>query len=103
MKLPRAKDYGIRFGMSTTITIGKAGRLVVPKSVRDRLHLREGSRLRVDVVADRLEMTPEVDEAKIEKRGKRRVLVGTPGFNAVNAVQAMRDEYLDRLAGRHGK
>ena len=89
--------------MSTTITLGKAGRIVVPKTIRDRLHLREGSRLRVEVVADKLEFTPEVDEVKIEKRGGLPVITGWKGFNAAKAVNEMREEYLDRLAGKHRK
>ena len=47
--------------MNATITVGKAGRIVVPKIMRDRLHLREGSRLRVEVVTGKLEFTPEAD------------------------------------------
>ena len=86
--------------MSTTITLGKAGRIVVPKGMRDLLHLREGSRLRLDVVADKLEVTPEADEISIEKRGKRRVVVGWKGFDAAKAVTAAREEYLERLEGR---
>ncbi len=100
MGLQRGNMRGIKVGMSTTITVGKAGRIVVPKRVRERLHLREGSKLRLAVVADRLEMTPEVEEAKTEKRGKRRVIVGWKGFDASKAVDAMREEYLDQLAGR---
>ena len=87
--------------MSTTITVGKAGRIVIPKVMRDRLHLREGSRLRVEVVADKMEFAPEVDEVKIVKRGKRRVIVGWKGFDAAKAVNEMREEYMDRLAGKH--
>ena len=89
--------------MSTTITVGKAGRIVVPKFVRDRLNLREGSRLRVEVVADKLEFTPEADAVQIVKRGKRRVVVGWKGFDAAKAVNEMREEYMDQLAGKHRK
>ena len=89
--------------MSTTITVGKAGRIVVPKIMRDRLHLREGSRLRVEVVADKLEFTPEADAVQIVKRGRRRVVVGWKGFDAGRAVNEMRDEYMDRLAGKDRK
>ena len=67
-------------GVSTIVTVGKAGRIVIPKAMRDRLHLREGSRLLVEIVGDKLEFTPEPDEVKIEKRGKRRVIVGWKGF-----------------------
>ena len=89
--------------MSTTITVGKAGRIVVPKIMRDRLHLREGSRLRVEVVADKLEFTPEADAVEIVKRGKRRVVVGWKGFDAAKAVTEMREEYMDHLAGKQRK
>jgi AbrB family looped-hinge helix DNA binding protein len=96
-RLQRGTDCGTIGAMSTTITLGKAGRLVVPKSVRERLHLREGAKLRLEVVADRLEMTPEVEEVAIEMRGKRRVVVGWEGFDAVKAVEATREERLDGL------
>ena len=89
--------------MITTITVGKAGRIVVPKAMRDRLDLREGSRLRVEVVVDRLEFTPEADAVKIVKRGKRRVVAGWKGFEAGKAVNEMREANMDRLAGKHRK
>jgi len=94
---------GNDYGMTTTITLGKSGRIVVPKSVRDLLHLREGSRLRLEVVADKLEVTPEADEVRMEKRGKRRVVVGWKGFDAAKAVIAAREEYLERLEGSRRK
>lgn len=76
---------------------------MVPKIMRDRLHLREGSRLRVEVVADKLEFTPEADAVEIVKRGKRRVVVGWKGFDAAKAVTEMREEYMDQLAGKQRK
>lgn len=81
-----------------TITLGKAGRLVVPKPVRDRLHLREGSRLKVEVGDDAFSCSAEDEPVKLERRGKRRVIVGWDGFDAAKAVQEARGEYLDRLA-----
>ena len=89
--------------MSTTITVGKSGRLVIPKTMRDRLHIREGSRLRVDVVEEKLEFTPEEDEVKIERRNGLPVITGWKGFDAAKAVTGMREEYMDRLAGKHRK
>lgn len=84
--------------MTATITIDKAGRVVLPKSIRERLHLREGSRLKVEVLGDRLELTQEAPEVRVEMRGKRRVVVGWDGFDAAGAVKAAREEQLDRLA-----
>jgi AbrB family looped-hinge helix DNA binding protein len=79
--------------MSVTITIDAAGRFVLPKSIRDRLHLRAGSKLRADIVADRIELTPEPDDdVRIERRGERMVIVGGPPFDAVEAVKADREK-----------
>ncbi|MEA3213003.1 MAG: Antidote-toxin recognition MazE, bacterial antitoxin [Chthoniobacter sp.] len=87
--------------MSTTITMDGAGRLVLPKPVRDKLHLRAGARLSVTVVADKVELSPEPEaEVRIERRGKRLVIVGGPPFDAVKAVKAARGEHDERLARR---
>jgi AbrB family looped-hinge helix DNA binding protein len=48
--------------MTATITIDSAGRLVLPKAMRDRLHLRAGSKLSADVIAGKIELTPEPNE-----------------------------------------
>ena len=86
--------------MTTTLTVDKAGRVVIPKRIREKMHLREGSRLRVELVGDRLEISHEPDEVQIERRGKRRVIVGWEGFDAAKAVQEDREEHLERLAGK---
>lgn len=83
--------------MTATVTLDKAGRLVLPKPVRDQLHLRAGSKLRLDVTGDRMELSQEVPEVKIEKRGKRRVIVGWEGFDAAKAVREMREDQVARL------
>ena len=40
--------------MTATLTLDSAGRLVLPKPVRDKMHLRTGAKLRLDVVGDRM-------------------------------------------------
>jgi AbrB family looped-hinge helix DNA binding protein len=88
-------------GMSATSTIDSAGRIVLPKSVRDQLHLRAGTKLRVKVVADRIELTPEPDtDVRVERRGRRMVIVGGPPLDAVKALKAAREEHDERLAHR---
>ena len=44
--------------MKHALTIDSAGRIVLPSAVRRALNLSAGSRLRLDVVAQRIELTP---------------------------------------------
>ena len=60
--------------MSQSTTIDSAGRIVVPVSVRRRLNLAPGSRLRLDVVAERIELTPEAEPEPLVRQGTRLVL-----------------------------
>lgn len=83
--------------MSTTLVLDKSGRLVLPKPIRDLMRLTAGSKLRVDVVGDKIELSQEVAQAKLVKRGKRRVVAGWKGFDAAKAVQEARKQHLDRL------
>ena len=83
--------------MSTAVVLDKAGRFVLPKQIRDRLNLSAGSKMRIEVVGDKLELSLQVEEPKIVKRGKRRVVVGWKGFDATEAVNEARKEQLERL------
>ena len=78
--------------MISAITMDGAGRIVLPSDVRRRLNLSAGSRLRLTVVAERIELTPEAEpEAELGlTASKRRVLkpTGVP----FDAAAAVRDE-----------
>lgn len=88
--------------MTATITIDAAGRLILPKVMRDRLHLKAGDKLKADLVGDHIELTAEPDEnVRIERRGKRLVIVGGPPFDAVKAIRADREDRAAKLAGLH--
>lgn len=88
--------------MTATITIDAAGRLILPKPMRDRLHLQAGDKLKADLISDRIELTAEPDaDVRIERRGKRLVIVGGPPFDAVKAIQADREDRATKLAGLH--
>ena len=76
--------------MSTTITLGKSGRLVVPKQLRDRLGQHEGSRLRLEVLGGKLEATPEADDIQIEMKDGLPVIQGTPSLDENSLVQAIK-------------
>ncbi len=88
--------------MTATITIDSAGRFILPKAIRDRLHLRAGSKVKVDVIADKIELTPQPDEnVRLVRKGKRLIVIGVKGpFDAVEAIKAVRDERDEVLARR---
>ncbi len=92
--------------MSRTITVDIAGRIVLPVDIRRRLNLSTGSRLTLDVVAERIELTPEPEagEGLQSVPGQRTVLkpTGQP-FDAASAVRVERDSQVRRGAGRAGR
>lgn len=45
--------------MSATVEIDKLGRLVVPKKIREALHLRAGDKLDVEIDGDKLTLAPK--------------------------------------------
>lgn len=45
--------------MDTTVEMDKAGRVVLPKKVRDALHLRAGQRLTLHVTDDTISLSPQ--------------------------------------------
>lgn len=85
--------------MTATISIDKAGRMVLPKAIRDHLNLRAGSRMHAEITGDRIELTPEPTATRIERRGKRRVITGWDGFDAAKAVREAREDRERHLAG----
>ena len=82
--------------MKHALTIDSAGRIVLPSAVRRALNLSAGSRLRLDVVAQRIELTPEpdadADSELLRRPGMRTVLkpTGQP-FDAAAAIRAEHD------------
>lgn len=87
--------------MKRSVTIDAAGRLVLPKAIRERLNLRAGARLRVDLEAGGILLRPEADGDKVEvvQEGKRKVLrVAGPPVDVVEAIKQDREARLGRLA-----
>jgi AbrB family looped-hinge helix DNA binding protein len=90
--------------MSFTIPMDKAGRIVIPRAVREALGADETTRFDLAVVLDRIELTPHR-----EGRGKGRVVkkdglwvVAASGkpFCAAEAVHADRAERIHFLEER---
>jgi AbrB family looped-hinge helix DNA binding protein len=63
--------------MKTAIvtTMDLAGRLVIPKAVREAAELKPGVRLFFEVVDGRIQIAPEPRDVRIERRGKLKVAV----------------------------
>jgi AbrB family looped-hinge helix DNA binding protein len=57
------------------VTMDGAGRIVIPKSVRDGLGLQAGSELNLDVVDDHLELSVAPVPMRLERRDGRMVVV----------------------------
>ena len=82
--------------MNNTITLGKSGRLVVPKAIRDQLGLREGSRLKIQVQGGAIFANPEPDPVSISLKNGFPVISGTPPLkkgDIVAALKADRDDH----------
>ena len=88
--------------MISSITLDSAGRLVLPKAVRERLHLHAGAKMKLEVVADKIELTPEPDEnVRVVKKGGLLLLTGLgENFDAVKAIKAAREEREEQLSRR---
>lgn len=54
----RAKYHCIITPMTTTLTLDKAGRVVLPKPVRDEMQLRAGDSLELESSEDRIVLRP---------------------------------------------
>ena len=86
--------------MIQALTVDKTGRVLLPSAVRKRLNLQPGSRLALELLAERIELTvlpPESAQTTLSASG-RKVLAasGVPS----DAARAVRDERAARAAGR---
>lgn len=90
--------------MIAILTLDKAGRLVLPKPMREKLHLREGAKLKAEIVGDKIELEQEVEEGKIVRsKDGLPVIVGWKGFDAAKAVREMREDQVAKLDAPYEK
>jgi AbrB family looped-hinge helix DNA binding protein len=83
------------------LKIDKAGRVVLPKPVRDRLGLHEGSDLEMVETAEGVELKPAQIRPSMVKKDGLWVHTGKvpPGFDVAKAVRDDREERIRKLAG----
>lgn len=77
--------------MNTTVTLDKAGRVVIPKTLRDELRLEPGDSLELESEGERVTLRPVRSQSPLRK--KRGVWVFQSGRNLSAAVsdKALRD------------
>lgn len=86
--------------MIQALTVDKTGRVLLPSAVRRRLNLQPGSRLAIELLAERIELTvlpPDMASTTLSPSGRR--VLGSSG-QASDAAQAVRDERAAQAAGR---
>jgi AbrB family looped-hinge helix DNA binding protein len=83
-----------------TLRIDKAGRVVLPKPVRDRLGLREGSALELRETAEGVVLTAAERGPSMVKKQGLWVHTGKvpPGFDTVQLMRDDREERIRKLA-----
>jgi AbrB family looped-hinge helix DNA binding protein len=87
--------------MVMTLKIDKAGRVILPKPLRDRLGLHEGSDLDIKETSEGIVLTPAERLPSMIKKQGLWVHTGKlpPGFDIVQAIRDDRDERIRKLAG----
>ncbi len=89
--------------MSATVTIDSSGRLVIPRTIREQLHLHSGSRLHLEVKGDGVFLAPMPDEdARLVTRDGRLVIQSSKilGKDDVRkAIVSDREERISKLSG----
>lgn len=83
--------------MNTTVEIDKAGRIVVPKKLRDALHLVPGTRLRIERSGDRLVLEQASLGPQLIKKGGMWVVSGGQSTE-VDISELTRQGYAEREA-----
>jgi AbrB family looped-hinge helix DNA binding protein len=84
-----------------TIKIDKAGRIVLPKPVRERFHLREGSEIELEERCDGLTLRPvEQRSSMVQEKGIWVHLGKAPrGFDWDSVVDIVREERTKDASG----
>lgn len=89
--------------MNATVRIDSSGRLVIPRNIREQLHLRSGSRLHLEVKGDGVFLAPLPDEdARLVERGGRLVIQSSKTLDdddVRKAIVADREERINKLSG----
>ena len=84
-----------------TLKIDKAGRVILPKPLRDRLGLHAGSDLEIQETADGVVLRPADRRPSMVKKGSFWVHTGElpPGYDVLKAIDEDREERMRKAWG----
>jgi AbrB family looped-hinge helix DNA binding protein len=84
-----------------TLKIDKAGRVILPKPVRDRLGLRAGSDLEIQETPDGVVLRPADRRPSLVRKGRFRVHAGElpPGYDILKAIDDDREDRMRKVWG----
>ncbi len=85
--------------MALTVTIDKSGRLVIPKSIRDRLGLAEGAEFEISELRDGLVLKVSSRDSALEEVDGLWVHRGRPDseFDLLLAIRNQREDRIREL------
>ena len=77
----------------------QAGRVVLPKKLRERFRLQGGDTLVLQVKGDEIHLKPQKTKVRLERVNRVLVLVGEmPPLEGRDLVSDSRDERIDQIA-----
>lgn len=77
--------------MTTTVTIDKAGRVVIPKGVRDELQIEPGDTLELESEGNRMTLRPLHAVSQLKKERGVWVFYGRSALSLADANELIRD------------
>lgn len=88
------------FQMSSKLTLDRAGRLMIPKALREELHLSPGDMLQLESEGDRITLRPVRHEALLKKEQGVWVFQGEPVNASIpDLIDQQREKRLRELTG----
>jgi AbrB family looped-hinge helix DNA binding protein len=99
--LPSGMENGIFDGMNMDVQIDSAGRVVLPKKVRERFRLHGGDRLILEIRGDAIQLRPQQSTARWERVNGVLVLVSETSLpEGRDFVSESREERIEEIARR---
>lgn len=80
-----------------TVTMDKAGRIVIPLKIREKLHLKPGAEFDIEETGRGVRLEPKLEERKVIYKHGIPVFTGPADFDVVQEIEAARNERADMI------